>query len=343
MLIGIQPDKIGRQSYSEKWAEFLEKLNVSYEYIDLINLKTVTKLKKYDGIMWRWGLAYPDRLVAPKILDIIEKKLRIPVYPDSNMRWPWEDKIKQLFLLKTYQIKSPDTWVFWEKEDAFNWIQETDFPKVFKLSVGAGANNVTLLNNATEAYRLVSKLFSTGVSTIEKLEEIKSGNIVNPILRNIKGKFIKRDTSDYRNQQAILEKGYAYFQDFIANNRYDTRVTVIGNRAFAFRRYNRDNDFRASGSGKIDFNKDGISENIIRHAFLISDKLKVNCMAYDFVNNSNDEILLLEMCWTFADWAVHKCPGHWDRDMNWINGQLWPEEAQVKDFVNKIIYDQKNK
>ena len=39
-------------------------------------------------------------------------------------------------------------------------------------------------------------------------------------------------------------RGYVYFQDFIPDNQFDTRVTVIGNRAFAFIRKVRPGDFR---------------------------------------------------------------------------------------------------
>ena len=36
-----------------------------------------------------------------------------------------------------------------------------------------------------------------------------------------------------------IDKNYIYFQEFIPGNEFDTRVTVIGDRAFAFRRMNR--------------------------------------------------------------------------------------------------------
>jgi glutathione synthase/RimK-type ligase-like ATP-grasp enzyme len=45
-----------------------------------------------------------------------------------------------------------------------------------------------------------------------------------------------------------------YLQKFIKNNDGDYRVTVIGGKfAYSFKRLNRPNDFRASGSGRIDY------------------------------------------------------------------------------------------
>lgn len=65
------------------------------------------------------------------------------------------------------------------------------------------------------------------------------------ILKGLLRYFIRTETEKF----LIYHKGYIYFQDFIPNNNYDTRVKVIGNRCAALRRYNRKNDFRASGSG----------------------------------------------------------------------------------------------
>src|ERR1041385_1478455 len=77
-------------------------------------------------------------------------------------------------------------------------------------------------------------------------------------------------------------KNYVYFQKFLPGNNYDTRITVIGDRAFGFRRYTRDNDFRSSGSGRLDYDIRGIDEECLRVAFEISKKMGFQSMAYDF-------------------------------------------------------------
>ena len=58
------------------------------------------------------------------------------------------------------------------------------------------------------------------------------------------------------------EKGYAYFQYFIPNIGFDTRVVVVvGKRAAAEKRFVKENGFRASGSGKFSY------EDINRNKF----------------------------------------------------------------------------
>jgi hypothetical protein len=58
-------------------------------------------------------------------------------------------------------------------------------------------------------------------------------------------------------------------------------------------------------------------------------------MAYDFIYRRKQPVLC-EISYAYADSAVHDCPGRWDSNLNWIDGQMWPEEAQVEDFLARV-------
>jgi hypothetical protein len=138
------------------------------------------------------------------------------------------------------------------------------------------------------------------------------------------------------------QSGYVIFQEFLAGNAFDTRVTVIGNRAFAFRRFNRDNDFRASGSGKIDFDPDKIDEGFVRCAFATAASLGTQSCAIDGLYR-HDVHCVGEVSYTYISEAVFRCPGHWVLEgaaetgtLRWIDRPMWPEEAQVHDFVRQL-------
>ena len=34
--------------------------------------------------------------------------------------------------------------------------------------------------------------------------------------------------------------------------------------------------------------------------------------------------------------VVHECPGHWTPDGRWMDDPLWPEDAQVDDFLDRL-------
>ena len=128
-------------------------------------------------------------------------------------------------------------------------------------------------------------------------------------------------------------KNYALFQKFLPNNDCDTRVTVIGERAFAFRRMVREDDFRASGSGNIDYDPSKIDMRCIQLAFNVSQKMGFQSMAYDFLLNEKGEPEFCEISYTCKSCAVHNCTGYWDPEMNWHEGQYWPEYLHLVDAL----------
>ena len=116
------------------------------------------------------------------------------------------------------------------------------------------------------------------------------------------------------------EIGYACFQDFVPNNSFDIRVCVVGNKAFALKRFTRDGDFRASGSGNIVYDKQQIDERCVRIAFDVNKKLRTQSIAFDFVFDRNKQPLMVEMSYGFATKAYDTCEGYWTEDLVWHEG-----------------------
>ena len=131
-----------------------------------------------------------------------------------------------------------------------------------------------------------------------------------------------------------ISKNYVFFQKFLPNNEFDTRVTTIGNRAFANRRFVRDNDFRASGSGKPDFNKNLIDLRFVKIALEISKALNFQSMAYDFLLNEDNQPEICEISFNYVDRSVYGCPGYWDDELKWHSGQFFPQFLHLKDSLN---------
>ena len=116
------------------------------------------------------------------------------------------------------------------------------------------------------------------------------------------------------------EKGYVYFQDFIPGNSFVIRVCVVGGRAFALKRMTRKGDFRASGSGNIVYDKKQIDERCVKIAFEVNEKLKTQSIAYDFVFDTDNQPLIVEVSYAYAVKAYDLCEGYWTKDMRWHEG-----------------------
>jgi hypothetical protein len=55
-------------------------------------------------------------------------------------------------------------------------------------------------------------------------------------------------------------------------------------------------------------------------------------MAYDFLMKDGQPVIC-ELSYGFVSAAVHACQGHWDEQLNWHAGQIWPEKAMMDEFL----------
>jgi glutathione synthase/RimK-type ligase-like ATP-grasp enzyme len=274
--------------------------------------------------------------LAGDILPIIEKEYGIPCYPNQSTAWHYDDKIKQAFLMKAHGFPMTDSWVFYDKQAALDWARQASFPVVFKLRGGAGSMNVILVRSCKQASALIRKMFGHGVYPekfkAQGLVRFKDFNLYREI-HHLGGNLYRWNKGLDISPFWAPHKNYVLFQKFLPHNDHDTRVTVIGERAFAFRRLVRDDDFRASGSGRIDYDIDQIDMRCVELAFQISQKMGFQCMAYDFLENDQKEPEFCEISYTFLSTAVYDCPGFWDSDLNWHIGHCWPEHLHLMDAL----------
>ena len=304
--------------------------------VDVRSADILDQLAGCHAFMWRWMHFGGMGIIARRLLPVIEHELRIPVFPNQHTCWHFDDKIAQAYLLKALQIPVPRTWVWFDRRQAEKWASQAHYPLVLKLATGAQSANVRLVHNALEARKWIDRLFSCYIinlddpdrstyRTLRRIAAILIGNRPFPV------------STGYE-----FQTGYVLFQEFLPDNPYDTRVTVIGNRAFAFRRFNRRGDFRASGSGNFDVDPKKIDENFVRLAFLTARKLRSQSCAIDGLYRGRDPVVA-EVQYNFVSSAVYACPGHWELNgepqtgtLVWAAGQMRPEEAQVMDFIEEI-------
>jgi hypothetical protein len=302
MKVGIHPDHFSKHSdYSRKFKEILSLNGINYTDLHIDEPDFWQKVAKLDYFIFKFGNNHSDAQLARTILPIIETQLQIKTYPNLSTSWHYDDKIKQYYLLQNRNMPYAKCWIFWNKSNAISWLKSTEFPVVMKLSTGAGSSNVVLVNNFQQAQNFVNKAFSRGIQSLRKqknnAEMIKK--ILGDILRRV------HILHPVINEYWMKHKDYVLFQEFLPDNDYDTRVTTIGSRAFAFRRFNRKNDFRASGSGRISYDLKEIDLEMIKIALYISKSFNFQSMAYDFLYDKSHKPMTCEISYTYLDTAVY--------------------------------------
>jgi len=349
MIIAIHPDdytntKEGKpDTSSPRWADLLEKAGHEVKWVNVYRADILEQLKGCDGFMWRWAHFGGMGQIARRLLPVIERELGLVVYPDQATCWHYDDKIAQYYLLTAVGVPMPQTWIWFDFEQAMQWLITVEFPLVIKLWSGAGSTNVRLVRNIGEAQMWLKQLFRQGVYSLVSVSRAPWG-WKRRIRAAAKSLLLGQPLNEERSQWH-LHKNYVLFQEFIPNNEFDTRVNIIGRKAFVLRRYNRPNDFKASGSNIIDVDPKKVNLETVRFAFHVAQKLGPQMVAMDILQHHEDN-LVTEISYTCCSWGPHMCPGHWEMDgqeLVWKDGHMWPEEAQIEDFLARLENREKSK
>jgi glutathione synthase/RimK-type ligase-like ATP-grasp enzyme len=327
----VTPDKY--DASSPRWAELIEKAGHKVKWVSVKHADILSQLQDCDAFMWRWAHFSGMGRIARRLLPVIEKSLGILVYPSQATCWHYDDKVAQFFLFEAHDIPAPKTWTWFDSAAAKSWAATAQYPLVLKLAAGAGSTNVKLVSHARDACAWIDRLFSQRLASLDEsqLQPYKTKQRFEIAAQMI----LCGNKPIFLDDGYEVQSGYVYFQEFLPGNAFDTRVTVIGKRAFAFRRFNRDDDFRASGSGKIDHDPAAIDKKFVALAFEVAQKLGTQSCAIDGLYRHGQPVVG-EISYTYASWAVQACPGHWDADLNWHTGHMWPEEGQVEDFLRLL-------
>lgn len=339
MNVLIHRDYYQINQFNEKYLQILEYNGINCQTVDINEKDFWEKVKVADLFIYRWFHFDNDRMLARAIMPVIQNTMKIKTFPDMNTSWHFDDKIKQYYLLKQNGFPYTESWVFWQKDAALKWLEITDFPVIFKLKGGAGSSNVIKVNDIKTAKKLINIMFGKGVISgrIPISNSIYKNDLKITLTHSIKSftkRFLRKIEGIDTTPMWSRHKNYILFQKYLPKNDFDTRITVIGKRAFGFRRINRTNDFRASGSGNLDHDHTRIDLKCVELAFQISNKLNFQSMAYDFLYNEEGGIEICEISYSFQDKAIYNCPGYWDEQLAWHEGHYLPQYCQLSDLLN---------
>lgn len=329
-------------SFSDQWIKYCDDYQIPYKLVNCYASDIIAQLADCNGLMWHWSHRdYRVELFARQLTLSLEKK-GIKVFPNVNTSWHYNDKLGQKYLLEAIGAPLVKTHVFYSKNDALNWIRQTSFPKVFKLRGGAGSVNVSLVKTKQKARRLANKAFSNGFSHINsynrlkfrimELQREKSFTGLLNAFKSFARIFIPTEIERF----SPKDKGYIYFQDFIPENNFDTRLVVIGGRCFGARRYCRKGDFRASGGDLSFFEPELIDIECVKIAFDVSEKINAQSFAFDFIKDKGEN-KIIEISYGFPPGIANAgCKGFWDKNLKWHNEPVKPEFFMIEDFLEDL-------
>ena len=317
---------------NRRYRSILEHNNIGYVEVHARDMVRCHIPRDITHCLFFYSHRELDKQFADTILPIIEHHRGIPTFPSFRERWHFDNKVSQAYYAVFDDIPMPQNWVFWDRTSAIDFVESARFPLVMKFANGSASENVALLRSQKEAKRAINRVFYGFVPSGYGVKGATAHQVIKRIKNKIKG-YLHHPTFE-RGYWGIHTQ-YALFQEFLGRNDHDTRIAIVGDRAFGYRRFNRPNDFRASGGNLIDYDPGNIDPKLVSSAFEISERLGFTSMAYDFIYDDNGNPKTVEYCYKIGTEYVHKCSGTWDRDLNWIDGAVWPETLHLRSLLKR--------
>ncbi|MDR3362257.1 MAG: glycosyltransferase [Desulfovibrio sp.] len=330
------PDRMN--CFSRHWIEYFVDRGHQIKIVDVRSPDIMAQIRGCDGFMWRWWHYDGHAHIAKRLLPAVEYQLGIPVFPSQATCRHYDDKAAQEFLFEAAGVPRPKTWIWFDRDKALDWLETAaPFPLVLKLPTGAGSVNVLKVENREEARYWVHRLFEQGLFSLEK------GSKAKKIIKHCAHVWQTGYAPDPGAYSYDFHKGYILFQQFLPDNGYDTRATAIGERCFVYRRFNRPNDFRASGSGNFCVDQSKIDLGFVHLAFDTAKKLGTQSVAIDGLYDGARHVLA-EISYTYVAWMVQACHGYWRLDgepytgaLRFVDDPIWPGTAQAEDFEQLLL------
>jgi glutathione synthase/RimK-type ligase-like ATP-grasp enzyme len=197
-----------------------------------------------------------------------------------------------------------------------------DFPAVIKTSAGAGSRGVRLIRNSNEKKRIGRSLSKVG-----SFDEY---------LRLLKKRLLWRGhipTSLHRRKFII--------QQFIPNLQGDYKVLVYGEKHYVVARNNRKNDFRASGSGLLNW-PDAVAPKILDFSKSIYETFAVPYASLDIAYNGQTTYLMEFQFVNFGTVTLEKSEFYFTKtESGWKKVEETP--CLEREFVRSVVRYLSNK
>lgn len=314
---------------------------VEWESIDIDRVDWLERVRKgrFDGLLaMPPGITNACKNMYDERVRILHTLLDLPVYPFLEEIEVYENKKYLSYWLAANDIPHPKTWVFYDQQEAYDFVNKAKVPLVGKTNVGASGRGVTILKSNIEAIEYVENTFTGRGATRSTGPNLqKKGLVVRAIKKLANPKEFMERLQHYKTEGSEVQKDYVIFQEFIPHN-FEWRCVRIGDSFFAHKKMVKGE--KASGSlikgyenppfALLDFVKE------------VTDKRYFRSQSVDVFETSDGRYLVNEMQCTFGQsdpyqMLVDGVPGRYCH----INGE-WVFEAgdfnKYKSFLLRLEY-----
>ena len=290
--------KNGSDANHEYWIKSCETYNVQYKLIDFYLADWLDKILSEDYscyLLCPPGIESINKVMYDERVRILSQELKKWVYPSYEELLLHENKRYLSYWLKSNSLPHPQTFVFYDKNEALDFTKNSALPIVGKFNIGASGKGVKIFRERKQLEEYVKKAFSKGIrqewgpnTKMKNYRERIKNVIRDPTL------IIKRIVV-YRKLFNEIQKDFLIFQEFVPHN-YEWRVVKIGSSYFGHQKIKQGD--KASGSKGITYTLP--PEDLLNFVKNLCDRFGFNSMAVDCFEDGKGGYLINEMQCVFG-------------------------------------------
>lgn len=276
---------------SENWAEACIKNKKEFSIIDLTseNWLDLVFEEDYKFLACPSGLQSIYKNLYDERIYIINKVLGKFVYPSFNEIVLHENKKYLAYWLKANRLPHPSTHIFYQNNEALQFVLKAELPIVAKMNIGASGKGVEIFRERKDLVEYLAKVFSYGIKQ-KWGPNLKMGGLIRRFRRVLQNpEVIQERLSVYKNDFNEIQRGFAILQEYIPHD-FEWRIVKIGDSFFGHQKIKLGD--KASGSKGIEYVSP--PDKLLRLVSEICKKFDFNSMAFD-VFEKDGEFLINEM------------------------------------------------
>lgn len=202
--------------YHQYYVQACIDLEISF---DVINIHSndwfeVIQQEKYDGVVvWPNGQKEYLKQGYDSRIHLLTDILNIPVFPDYQAIWLYENKIRGYDWLHANGFPTAKTSIYFTKEEALQHLTKNKLPYVIKTNLGASGSGVYIVRTVSKYKKLVQKSFAHGLRAVgsSPYAESRGYIFIQEFLKDIiEWRMVRIGDSFYGHQKLMVAKTHKH-------------------------------------------------------------------------------------------------------------------------------------
>ncbi len=311
-LVGTAADNTRTTMDTSRLKELFEKEGFQVTVTDIARLDTGAD---YTGVLAVYcssedNGAFYRGYIGDALVALMERgAVLIPSYQWFRAH---SNKVLQEMLRRSFKderLRVPSSHWIGDLKELDSVLPGISYPAVVKLSGGSGSRGVAMAESEAELRKLAARMMDHHYRDCEDTLYLESGLMAKRILRRVTGRRVGEETI-----LPHMETNKVVIQEFIPGLSGDYKVLYFLGRYYCLSRKNREDDFRASGSGRFSYPED-LDEitGVLDLAEAAAAEIGMPMMSLD-IGKSPEGVFLIEFqCVFFGPYTLQFAPFYCSR------------------------------